>query len=133
MRTVETETRVRFSEVDSMGIVHNSYYFVYTDLGRNELWRQVLGFVRKPGDENILTPLVEANFTYKSPARFDDVLIIRTTPAFLKTSSYGFDYEVVHKQTGALVCTCRVVHVCLSKETMRPVEAPASIKKLFAE
>ena len=80
--SVTTEVRVRYAETDQMGIVYYANYLVWFEVGRVELLR-ALGFsysVLETEHECIL-PVVEATCRYRSPARYDDRILIETRPA----------------------------------------------------
>src|SRR3984957_1819896 len=75
----ETRMRARYAETDQMGVVYHSNYFVWFEVGRVELCRQ-LGFAYKEmeSEDDSYIVVAEAKCRYKRPARFDDVLTIRT-------------------------------------------------------
>jgi hypothetical protein len=79
MPVSETRIRVRYAETDQMGIVYYANFFIWFEVGRVELLRQ-LGFHYKQMeiDDNCHIPVVEANCRYKSPARYDDELLLET-------------------------------------------------------
>ena len=75
----DTTIRVRYAETDQMGVVYYGNYFTWFEIGRVELCRQI-GFEYKKmeiEDDSFLV-VAEANCRYKRPARFDDLLTIRT-------------------------------------------------------
>src|SRR5271155_1848439 len=79
MEYTETTIRVRYAETDQMGVVYHGNFFTWFEVGRVELCRQ-LGFEYKHMEANDDTFIVvaEATCRYKRPARFDDLLRIRT-------------------------------------------------------
>jgi acyl-CoA thioester hydrolase len=127
----ECEIRVRFCETDPASIVHIGRYADYIDVGKSEFFRKFQGKPRKPGDGGVSTVLVQTTFEYKSPARFDDVLVVETKLDFVKTKSFGFAFEIRNKDTGAIVCQAKAVHVCVSVETGKAVEVPESIRAIY--
>lgn len=128
----ESEIRVRFLETDPAGILHFAHYGNFIDVGRADFFRKFQGRPRKPGDDGVSTVLVQTTFDYKIPARFDDMLIVETTLAFVKTTSFGLDFEIRKKETGTVVCKAKAIYVCLSLETNKPTEVPESIRAIFA-
>jgi len=100
---VTAEVRVRYAETDQMGVVYYANYLVWFEVGRVELLR-ALGFsysVLETEHECIL-PVVEATCRYRSPARYDDQILIETSPALLRGSVIKFAYRVLRKaQEGA--------------------------------
>lgn len=129
--TSESEIRVRFIECDPAQILHFAHYGNFIDIGKNDFFRKYLGRPRKPGDDGVSTVLVQTSFDYKGVARFDDVIILETTLAFVKNTSFGLDFRCRNKETGAVLCTAKAAYVSLSLETKKPTEVPASIRSIF--
>ena len=75
----ETRMRVRYAETDQMGVVYHANYFVWFEVGRVELLRQ-LGFSYRDMEQNdgCGIAVVDARCRYKAPARYDDEVIVRT-------------------------------------------------------
>jgi len=95
---VTAEVRVRYAETDQMGVVYYANYLVWFEVGRVELLRS-LGFsysVLETQHECIL-PVVEATCRYRSPARYDDRILIETRPALLRGSVLRFAYRILRK------------------------------------
>lgn len=97
--STRTPMRVRFFETDLMGIVHHGSYFTYFEHGRVE-WLRARGVTYADwATKGIHLPVVEAHAEYKSPARFDDELVIETTLAELRTVSLKFTYRIERAST----------------------------------
>ncbi len=124
---VTTEVRVRYAETDQMGIVYYANYLVWFEVGRVELLRS-LGFsysVLETEHECIL-PVVEATCRYRSPARYDDRILIETRPALLRGSVLKFAYRILCKAAdGAeptLLAEGETVHVvCDDQMNKKPL------------
>ena len=78
-----TTVRVRYQETDQMGVVYHSNYFVWFEVGRTSLIRKLGVSYRDLEAKGIILPVIEANCTYQSPARYEDVVRIETTVAEL--------------------------------------------------
>ncbi len=74
----ETEIRVRYAETDMMGIVHHGSYVPWLECGRIDLLDSIGCPYRELEEEGIRLPVVEMNIRYRSAARFDDRILIRT-------------------------------------------------------
>jgi acyl-CoA thioester hydrolase len=80
MRTEhEIEIRVRYSETDAMGFLHHSRYLTYFEIGRTELFRADGGDYRKMEELGLFFVVVKVEARYRRPARYDDLLTLRTT------------------------------------------------------
>lgn len=108
----ETRVRVRYAETDQMGVVYHANYLVWFEIGRVELMRQ-LGFDYKQMEEkdNCHIVVVEANCRYKSPARYDDELLIETEIAALRGFVLKFRYRVLRVHDRTLLSEGETTHV----------------------
>jgi acyl-CoA thioester hydrolase len=78
MRTGEISIRVRYAETDRMGLLHHANYLVYFEQGRTELLRQMGRSYRDVEDQGYFLVLVKVEVRYRLPARYDDLLTLRT-------------------------------------------------------
>ena len=113
----ETEIRVRYAETDKMGIVHHSNYLVWFEAGRSELCRD-RGFSYKAMEEedNALMVVAESYSQYKSPALYDDLLIVRTQVAEIRSRSIRFVYEIVRPLDAVLIAEGETLHLVTDEE-----------------
>jgi acyl-CoA thioester hydrolase len=79
MLSGEITIRVRYAETDRMGLLHHANYLVYFEQGRTELLRARGLSYRDLEDQGYLLVLTRAQVRYRSPARYDDLLTLRTT------------------------------------------------------
>ena len=73
----ETTVRVRYAETDQFGVVYYANFFVWFEVGRVELLRQ-LGFTYKQMEleDDCHIVVAEAHCRYLRPARYDDLLTV---------------------------------------------------------
>ena len=123
MRNYQFEVRVRYAETDQMGVVYHGNYAQYFEMGRVE-WLRNLGVSYKWMEENgIMLPVVSLSMNYKKPARYDDVLTVKT---FLKSQTsvkIEFDYEI-YNQNNELLTTGNSVLVFVDIKSGRPTLPP---------
>ena len=116
----EARVRVRYAETDQMGVVYHANYFVWFEVGRVELIRQMgLDYSRLEQDEGCLIAVVEATARYKAPARYDDELLIRTRLAGVRGSLIRFAYQIVRASDQLLLCEGATVHVVVGRDMQR--------------
>lgn len=98
MYSAETKIRVRYGETDQMGFLYYGYYSLYYEVGRAEAIRD-LGFTYKELEElGIQMPVVELHSRYLRPARYDDLITVKTTLRELpKGSSVKFVSELFNE------------------------------------
>ncbi len=128
MDHMEITVRVRYQETDQMGFVYYSNYFVYFEMGRIEFLRN-LGFPYSELEkENIFLAVIDAHCKYKAPARFDDLLVIKTWLSKMKYARVEFCYEIRREGEEKLIAEGSTILACLD-ENRRPRTIPDKIKK----
>jgi acyl-CoA thioester hydrolase len=110
------QVRVRYAETDQMGIVYYANYLVWFELGRVELLRSLgLAYSQLETEHECILPVIEATCRYKSPARYDDEILIETWPSLLRNSVLKFSYRILRKADGdsdpLLLAEGETVHV----------------------
>lgn len=127
----DTAVRVRYAETDQMGVVYHGNFFTWFEIGRVELCRQ-LGFEYKQMEtaDDCYIVVAEAQCRYKRPARFDDLLTIRTRVTGSKRRTIHFGYEILNSATGELLATGETTHVICDR-LGRPKSLPPKYQKYF--
>lgn len=116
-----TTLRVRYAETDQMGVAYYANYFIWCEIGRVELLRQ-LGFEYKQMelDHKCFLPVVEASCRYRSPARYDDEVIVETRVAGLRASVIKFAYRLLCRRPDeaepVVLADAETVHVVVDQE-----------------
>ena len=129
----DTRIRVRYAETDQMGVVYHANHFIWFEVGRVELLRQ-LGFSYKDMEQhdNCYIAVVDARCRYKSPARYDDELIIRTRLKNIRESVIHFGYELLRSSDRSLLAEGETTHIVADGD-MRKTVLPEKYLKVFRE
>jgi acyl-CoA thioester hydrolase len=129
----ETRIRVRYAETDQMGVVHHANHFIWFEVGRVELLRQ-LGFSYKEMEQqdNCFIAVVDARCRYKAPARYDDEIIVRTWLKNIRESVIHFGYELVRVEDGSLLAEGETTHIVADAQ-MQKTALPEKYLKVFRE
>ena len=100
-----------------MGVVYYSNYFVWFEIGRVELLRQ-LGFDYKTMEveDDCFIPVVEASCRYKAPARYDDDLVIQTEGKSMRGYILKFRYRVLRVSDQELLAEGETTHVVTDRK-----------------
>src|SRR5215469_8700110 len=108
----DATVRVRYAETDQMGVVYYGNYFTWFEVGRVELCRQ-LGFEYKAmeKEDDSFIVVAEAYCRYKRPAKFDEVLVVRTRVIEAQKRTIRFGYEVFRQASQEMVATGETNHV----------------------
>ena len=127
----EATVRVRYAETDQMGVVYHSNYLVWFEVGRVELCRH-LGFDYRnlEREEDTFLVVAEAHCRYKRPARFDDLLTIRSRVTQSQRRTVKFTYEILKQASGELIATGGTTHVVCDR-LGRPKSLPEKYRKYF--
>ena len=129
----ESRLRVRYAETDQMGVVYHANHFIWFEIGRVDLMRQ-LGFSYRDleRDHGCFIPVVDARCRYKAPARYDDEIIVRTHLRNVRDSLIHFGYELVRANDGEVLAEGETMHMILNAK-MKAALLPPSILKAFRE
>lgn len=127
----ETRLRVRYVETDQMGVVYHANYFVWFEIGRVELLRQ-LGFSYRDMEtkDGCGIAVIDARCRYKAPARYDDEVMVRTRLKYLRESLVQFEYELVRANDGELLAEGDTTHIVVNPE-MKKVPLPEKYMTAF--
>jgi acyl-CoA thioester hydrolase len=115
--------RVRYSETDKMGFCYYGNYATFLELGRVELLRENKIVYKELEDLGILLPVSELSIKYLHPAKYDDLLKIKTTISDLKGARIYFNYEIFNEKE-ILLLSATTTLVFVDAKTMRPIAAP---------
>lgn len=130
-RWVTTEIRVRYAETDQMGVAYYSNYLVWFEVGRSEVCRdRGFSYAEMEANTQAYLAVAEAHCRYHSPARYDEVLQIRTTIESLRKRTLNFRYQIIKKNTGVLVATGSTTHIVLDRNG-RPKTLPEEYASLL--
>lgn len=108
---IEIGERVRYSEVDRMGVAHNKIYFEWFEIARTEYCRQRNIPYKNIEEKGYYLVVVEAFCKYKKPLRYDEEFIIRV---FLEESTprkVVFGYELLTGEEKKLIASGYTVHI----------------------
>lgn len=125
-KVVETSIKVRFGECDFYQHVNNTVYLTYTDVGLSDYLRTIW-----PDLHNVpyLVHFVHVSLDFKSPATFDDDLIVTTQISNIGETSITFSHTVFNKKTKALILESKKVCVILDAKTGKKCPVPKELKE----
>ena len=122
----DTTMRVRYGETDQMGYVYYGNYAEFLEVGRVEALRS-LGFpYRRLEQEGVMLPVLDLAVKYHRPARYDDLITVRTTITALPSARIAFTYAL-HNELGELLTEASTTLVFVDRTTMRPTRAPQAL------
>lgn len=127
----ETRVRVRYAETDQMGVVYHANHFVWFEIGRVELLRQ-LGFSYREmeSQDQCYIAVVDARCRYRAPARYDDEVLVRTQLKNVKESVIHFGYELVRAGDGTVLAEGETTHIVTDSQ-MKITALPPRYMNVF--
>ena len=117
----EFEREVKYYETDQMGVVHHSNYIRWFEEARVEFMRNAGISYKTMEDEGIQIPVVTVSCKYKSPAKFDDTVIVRVWIKKFNGIIVEISYEVADKESGEVRVTGESSHCFVNDTTFKPI------------
>ena len=125
MYTSDTQIRVRYAETDQMGVVYHSNYFPYFEAARGE-WIRQLGFSYADMEKmGIIMPVVDVHCRYLRPAKYDDLLTIRTTLKELPVHHKIEFHQEVFNEKEELLAVGKIILYFMEARDMKKTQMPA--------
>jgi acyl-CoA thioester hydrolase len=108
-----------------MGLLHHANYFVYFEIGRTELLRRRGITYREVEDAGHLLVIIDIGCKFKKPARYDDVLTLRTSVAKVTHVKIVHHYKLF--RDGELLAEGHSTLACVDRDG-RPQGLPGILK-----
>lgn len=122
----EIQVRVRYAEVDRMGLLHHANYLVYLEQARIDLLRSA-GFSYKDlEDQGYYLVLTRIEIRYRRPAGFDDLLTIRVRVDRVTGARIDHAYEV--RRGDEMLSEATTTLACIDKDG-RPRSLPEFLRE----
>ena len=129
---VESRVRVRYKETDRMGIAHHSNYIVWFEIGRTDLCRATGFPYAKIEERGFILVVTEVSCRYRTPFRYDDEVLIRTSVASAASRAIQFAYELYDGAGTERRASGTSSHMWVDRLTRKPVRADADVMNAFA-
>jgi acyl-CoA thioester hydrolase len=131
MYTSETTVRVRYAETDQMGYVYYGNYATYYEVGRVESLRRLGLSYKELEAMGVMMPVVENTSRFKAPARYDEMLTIRTTVKEMPQVRINFFYEIINEEN-KVINQGHTQLVFIDMKTNKPCPAPLMMTRLLS-
>ncbi|MHB1423048.1 MAG: acyl-CoA thioesterase [Gemmataceae bacterium] len=126
MTSGEITIRVRYAETDRMGLLHHANYLIYFEQGRTELLRSHGLSYKDLEDQGFLLVLTKIEVKYRWPARYDDLLTLKTMVT--RTTSVRIDHRYEVYCQGRLVAEGASTLACVDRDG-RPQALPDILRE----
>ena len=126
-----SRVRVRYAETDQMGVVYYANYFVWFEVGRTDLLRHNEWSYRDMEADGYSLPVIDAQCSYKAPAKYDDELEVQTKGEMISPVRMKFTYEVVRASDREVLANGYTIHATLDRAG-KPCRLPERVRTLFS-
>ena len=127
----EAKLRVRYAETDRMGVVYHANYIIWYELGRVELLK-LLGFryrdLEREHDCHIA--VVDVKCRYKTPAYYDDEIMVRTWLKSVRGAVMHFSYEILRVEDEVMLAEGESTHFVVNSK-FEKTKLPEKYQKAF--
>ena len=124
----ELEIRVRYGETDQMGYVYYGNYAQYFEMGRVEWLRHLNTSYKSMEDSGVMLPVLNLNVNYLKPAKYDDLLTLKTTLNKIPSARIEFNFEIYNEKS-ELLTTGFTSLVFIDMKKNRPIRCPDYLLK----
>ena len=122
------EKRIYYHDTDAGGVVYYGRYLNYLEEARTEFLDKRGLSVKDFHDQGYLYAVRKCTITYKSPARYGDVVICDAHLKDMTAAQLIFTQTIKDKKSNRLMVEAEVSLVCLTKE-FKPTQIPEDLKK----
>ncbi len=129
-----TDLRVRFSETDAQGVVHNAVYLVWFEIARIAYLARFRGGYKGLVEQGVDATTTEAHVRYRDGVRFDDELSIHVRATDIRGARFRFEYVVDRtSEPAGVVADGWTAHACVNARTLRPTRMPPWLAEAIEE
>jgi acyl-CoA thioester hydrolase len=132
MYTSEMQLRVRYAETDQMNVVYHGNYAQYFEVGRVESLRQLGLSYKELEATGVIMPVIEWTAKFLRPARYDDLLTIKTTLKEMPADHRVEFQQEVYNESGKLLTIGKVLLYFLRSANMEKTNMPEEMKLKLA-
>ena len=129
MFVTETQVRIHYALTDQMSMVYYGHYAQFYEIGRTEAIRQ-LGYTYKEIEAlGIIMPVVEIHSKFLRPAKYDDLITIKTTLKEMPAGHKITFYSEIFNEQGKLLNTGEVILYFIDAKTMKRCAMPEQLRQ----
>lgn len=115
-QSCDIEICVRYAEVDRMGALHHSRYWVYFEMGRTELLRTVGVPYSRLESQGVFFVVAKCTARFMVAGHYDDTLILTTRVTRLGRARIDHSYELKRPSDGMLLTTAQTTLACVDRQ-----------------
>jgi acyl-CoA thioester hydrolase len=116
------QTRVRYAEIDRMGVAYHSRYIEWFEAARTEMLRDMGLPYKNLEEKNLFLPLVEVYCRYIKPVLYDELVTIHTIVKTVSRIKLHLEYDLFGEKDELLRAEGHTLH-CFVNQEGKPVRA----------
>lgn len=133
MFVTETQVRIHYALTDQMGVVYYGHYAQFYEIGRTEAIRQI-GYTYKEIEAlGIIMPVVEIHSKFLRPAKYDDLITIKTTLREMPAHHKIIFHAEIYNEADKLLNTGEVILFFLNAKTMKRCAMPEVLREKLSK
>lgn len=126
-----TKITVRYGETDAMGVVHHANYYLYFEVAREDLIRE-LGISYKELEESgVMLPLIETQCKYIEAAKYDDNLIVEANISQLTPVKVKVTYIIRREEDNKILAKGTTLQAFVDRKTFKIINLKNFNKELW--
>lgn len=129
MYAATTYIRVRYGETDQMGYLYYGHYALYYESGRTEAIRELGYTYRQMEEDGIQMPVIAFQTEYLRPARYDDLITVKTFVREMPNGSQICFYTELYNEKQKLLNKGATTMVFYDPVSRRKVPVPEVLKE----
>lgn len=112
--------KVRFHEVDMLGVCNNAVYINFFEHARLEYVKEA-GLMPEGGifSDGRLFFMVRNEINYRGHSFYDDELDVYSKVSYIKNSSFGYDHLIVRKKSEEIIVDGKGIVVFVDPKTRK--------------
>ena len=128
IKTFSFPVRIYFEDTDSGGVVYHSNYLKFMERARTE-WLRSVGIDQHhlKYHAHIMFVVHRIDIQYKTPARFNDDLIVKSE--LLEIGSSKIEFRQMIYRDEEMLIDAHVDIACIDSEKFKPVRIPSTVKQ----
>ncbi len=129
----DAPVRVIYRDTDQMGVAYYGNYYAWFEIGRNEFVRSLGLTYRGLEEQGVMLPVIQSQCSYKVPAKYDDLILIRTGISELTGARVTFVYDIVRKEDEVLLAQGSTTHAFVDAGTLKPLNVKKRCAQYYSE
>jgi acyl-CoA thioester hydrolase len=125
------QLRVRYHDCDPLGIVYHGHYAKFFEIGRTEAMRKHDFSYKQLEEHGVAMPVVEMHIKYFRPARYDELMDIKTTISEWPDKNIVFHGDI-YNQDGKLLTSSVITFVFVKMPSLRRCHVPEFVLEHLA-